>query len=86
MPRNDELHLHHENLPLLREVSSSLQIIAVTGEGRAGKSDLSNQWLGRPAFPTGDSGDAVTSGVDFVMKDTSLLLDSRYFLSLQEST
>lgn len=70
----DQLHLHDAALDLIRAVSN-LQIVAIMGDGRAGKSHLGNEILGQQAFKTSNGGDAMTHGVDIALQGNKLLMD-----------
>jgi Fe-S cluster assembly ATPase SufC len=70
----DQLHLHDAALDLILAVSN-LQIVAIMGDGRAGKSHLGNEILGQQAFKTSNGGDAMTHGVDIAMQGNNLLMD-----------
>lgn len=70
----DQLHLHDAALDLIR-AASNLQIVAIMGDGRAGKSHLGNEILGQQAFKTSNGGDAMTHGVDIALQGNKLLMD-----------
>lgn len=69
-----QLQLQPDALDLIR-AASNLQIVAVMGDGRAGKSHLGNEILGRQAFATSSGGDAMTHGVDIALQGNRLLMD-----------
>eukprot|EP00438_Fugacium_kawagutii_P006863 Skav205278 [mRNA] locus=scaffold1690:40777:60677:+ [translate_table: standard] len=72
---DDQLHLHRENLQLI-EAASGLQVVAIMGDGRAGKSYLGNELLGLDVFATSNGGEAMTHGVDMALgPGGQLLLD-----------
>ena len=68
-----QLHLHEDNLEWIHP--SHWQVVAVMGEGRAGKSQLGNEILGHEVFATANGGDAMTHGVDIALQGGKLLMD-----------
>ena len=68
------LQFHEDGLQLFEE-ARDLQVIAILGDGRAGKSHLGNAILLRDAFPTADGGAAMTEGIDVALEGNMLAMD-----------
>ncbi|CAK9030818.1 unnamed protein product [Durusdinium trenchii] len=71
-PPPGRAHLHEEVLQSIEQSSRKLRVIAIVGEGRAGKSQLG-------FFATAATPEAVTEGVDIVLDGGRLVLDCEGF-------
>eukprot|EP00438_Fugacium_kawagutii_P004875 Skav232182 [mRNA] locus=scaffold4523:22768:27318:- [translate_table: standard] len=70
--KNEQLHLHEDSLEL---VEVARDIVAIMGEGRAGKSHLGNELSGCNAFATANTGKAMTDGIDIALRGSQLIMD-----------
>ena len=71
--QDGQVKLHEDCLQWIR-TTKDLQIVAIMGEGRAGKSDLGNELLGHQVFATANGGDAMTQGIDVALGE-KLIMD-----------